>query len=76
VLREAGITTLAFCGIVTNGGVAATLRDAQARGFNLILLEDGCAAFSDDLHRASITSLSSVAEVMSCAQFQALIESK
>jgi len=74
VLREAGITTLAFCGIVTNGGVAATLRDAHTRGFNLILLEDGCAAFSDDMHRATITSLGSVAEVMSCAQFQTLIE--
>jgi ureidoacrylate peracid hydrolase len=74
VLREAGITTLVFCGIVTNGGVAATLRDAHVRGFNIILLEDGCAAFSDDLHRASITSLGSVAEVMSFAQFHALIE--
>ena len=74
VLREAGITTLAFCGIVTNGGVAATLRDAHTRGFNLILLEDCCAAFSDDMHRATITSLGSVAEVMSCAQFQTLIE--
>jgi nicotinamidase-related amidase len=52
------------------------LRDAHVRGFNLILLEDGCAAFTEDLHRATITSLGSVAEVMSCAQFQALIESK
>jgi nicotinamidase-related amidase len=46
------------------------------RGFNLILLEDGCAAFTDDLHRATIASLGSVAEVMSCAQFHALIQSK
>jgi ureidoacrylate peracid hydrolase len=74
VLREAGITTLAFCGIVTNGGVAATLRDAHVRGFNLVLLEDGCAAFSDDMHCATTASLGSMAEVMSCAQFQALIE--
>lgn len=73
VLREAGIKTLAFCGIVTNGGVAATLRDAHVRGFELVLLEDGCAAFSDELHRASIVSLGSVAEVMSCARLETLI---
>ena len=40
------INTLAFCGIVTNGGVASTLRDAHVRDFSCILLEDGCAAFS------------------------------
>jgi len=73
VLRQAGITTLAFCGIVTNGGVAATLRDAHVRGFGLILLEDGCAAFSDELHRASIVSLGSLADVMSCARLEMLV---
>jgi nicotinamidase-related amidase len=46
------------------------------RGFNLILLEDGCAAFTDELHRSTIASFGSIAKVMSCAQFQALIESK
>jgi nicotinamidase-related amidase len=56
--------------------LVATLRDAHVRGFNLILLDDGCAAFTDDLHRATIASLGSVAEVMPCVQFQALIESK
>ena len=31
VLRRAGITTVAVCGIVTNGGVASTVRDAHMR---------------------------------------------
>jgi ureidoacrylate peracid hydrolase len=66
VLRKAGIATLAVCGIVTNGGVAATVRDAHLRDIPTILLEDGCAAFSDELHRASVASLGSIAEVMSC----------
>jgi ureidoacrylate peracid hydrolase len=70
-LREAGIRRLAFCGIVTNGGVAATLRDAHVRGFELILLDDGCAAFSEELHRASIVSLGSVARVTTCAALEA-----
>jgi nicotinamidase-related amidase len=66
VLRKAGIASLAVAGIVTNGGVAATVRDAHLRDIPTILLEDGCAAFSDELHRASVASLGSIAEVMSC----------
>jgi ureidoacrylate peracid hydrolase len=73
VLRKAGIETLAFCGIVTNGGVASTLRDAHVRDFSCVLLEDGCAAFSDEVHAANVASLRSVAEVMTCADFVAAL---
>lgn len=69
VLRKAGIDTLAFCGIVTNGGVASTLRDAHVRDFSCVLLEDGCAAFSDEIHRTNVAALRSVAEIMTCADF-------
>lgn len=66
VLRRAGIDTLVLAGIVTNGGVAATLHDAHVRDFRCILLSDGCAAFDEAVHEASVASLSSVAEVTSC----------
>lgn len=66
-LRHAGIETLVFGGIVTNGGVASTLRDAHVRDFHNIVLQDGCAAFSDEAHEATVASLSSIAEVASCA---------
>jgi nicotinamidase-related amidase len=69
VLRKAGIETLVFCGIVTNGGVASTLRDAHVRDFASILLEDGCAAFSEEVHRTNVAALRSVADVMTCAEF-------
>ena len=69
VLRKAAIDTLAFCGIVTNGGVASTLRDAHVRDFSCILLEDGCAAFSQQAHEANVEALRSVADVMTCADF-------
>jgi ureidoacrylate peracid hydrolase len=74
VLRKAGIDTLAFCGIVTNGGVASTLRDAHVRDFSCILLEDGCAAFSDEVHRANVAALRSVAEVMTCGTFVSALQ--
>jgi nicotinamidase-related amidase len=64
-LNRAGIKTLMVCGIVTNGGVASTVRDAHARDFHTITLEDGCAAFSKETHDVSIASLETVGEVMS-----------
>ncbi|HSF95189.1 MAG TPA: cysteine hydrolase, partial [Thermohalobaculum sp.] len=40
-LRRAGIRTLVFGGIVTNGGVASTVRDAHVRDFHAAVLSDG-----------------------------------
>jgi nicotinamidase-related amidase len=68
VLRRAGIDTLVFAGIVTNGGVASTVRDAHVRDFRAIVLADGCAAFSAAVHDATIASLASVVEVADCAE--------
>ena len=73
-LSRAGINTLFVCGIVTNGGVASTVRDAHVRDFHTITLEDGCAAFSPETHDAAIKSLSTVGEVMSIAQAMKLFE--
>ncbi len=46
VLRKGGIEKLFVAGIVTNGGVASTVRDAHVRDFETIVLRDGCAAFT------------------------------
>ena len=67
-LRRAGLETLIFAGIVTNGGVASTVRDAHVRDFRCIVLEDGCAAFSDEAHTSTIASLSTIATIASCAE--------
>lgn len=71
VLRRAGVDTVAVCGIVTNGGVASTVRDAHMRDYHTIVLSDGCMAFSAEVHDAALKDMSSVAEVMSCQQFVA-----
>ena len=63
VLRMHGVKKLYFAGIVTNGGVASTVRDAQVRDFDSVVLEDGCAAFSRDVHRAAIEGLRPVARI-------------
>jgi nicotinamidase-related amidase len=74
VLNRAGLETLIFCGIVTNGGVASTLRDAHVRDYSCIVLEDGCGAFSDAAHQSTIASLSTIAAVSTCAEIIALLE--
>ncbi len=73
VLRKAGIERLYVCGIVTNGGVASTVRDAHVRDFRTTVLSDGCAAFSRDVHDRSIGDLSTVCGVATCAEAMAEI---
>ncbi|MGR3507672.1 MAG: cysteine hydrolase family protein [Sulfitobacter sp.] len=68
ILRAMKIDTLIIGGIVTNGGVASTVRDAHLRDIHTALLSDGCAAFNDDVHNATLKSLGSVTEIMTCAE--------
>ena len=72
VLSRAGIKTLMVCGIVTNGGVASTVRDGHVRDYNTITLHDGCAAFSPDTHDTAIKALATVGQTMSIADARAL----
>jgi ureidoacrylate peracid hydrolase len=69
VLRHAGINTVAVCGIVTNGGVASTVRDAHMREYHTIVLSDGCAAFKPEVHATSLADMGTVAQVMRCDEF-------
>ncbi|MEL6600408.1 MAG: cysteine hydrolase [Pseudomonadota bacterium] len=67
ILRALDIDTLIVGGIVTNGGVASTVRDAHLRNIHTVLLSDGCAAFSPAVHEATLVSLGSVSPIMTCA---------
>jgi nicotinamidase-related amidase len=64
VLRKLGIRRLAAAGIVTNGGVASTVREAHVRDLEVAVVEDGCAAFSVETHRAAIEALRPVARIV------------
>ena len=74
VLRKCGIERLLICGIVTNGGVASTARDAHVRDLETVVLEDGCAAFSVETHRTAIAALRPVCRVASIADAMQEIE--
>ena len=68
VLARAGITRLLVAGIVTNGGVASTVRDAHVRDLAVTLLTDGCAAFDAATHATAVEALRSVAATMTIRQ--------
>jgi nicotinamidase-related amidase len=74
-LRKCGVEHVYVAGIVTNGGVASTVRDAHVREFDCTVIADGCAAFSDELHRAAIEGLRPVAGIATIGEMmQALTQ--
>ena len=75
VLRKADIARLLVAGIVTNGGVASTAREAHVRDFDTIVLHDGCAAFTADIHETAIAALRPVCGVAAIADIIAEIDS-
>lgn len=68
VLQRAGVRRLLVAGIVTNGGVASTVRDAHVRDLEATLLSDGCAAFGRDVHETAVVALRPVARVAAVAE--------
>ena len=68
IMRAMGIENLIVAGIVTNGGVASTLRDAHLRNIETLMLTDGCGAFRQEVHDATILSLGTVTQQMTCAE--------
>jgi ureidoacrylate peracid hydrolase len=70
ILKHAGIEHLALCGIVTNGGVASTLRDAHLREYHNTVLSDGCAAFGNN-HAIGLADMATISTVMTCTEFLA-----
>src|SRR3954447_2241409 len=71
VLKKCGIEELYFTGIVTNGGVASTVRDAHVREFHCTVIQDGCAAFGETMHDAAIEDLRPVAKMITVADAMA-----
>lgn len=58
VLRMRGITTLIVTGVTTNYCVDSTIRDAYARDYDLLIVEDACGTAYPDLHEATMKTAS------------------
>lgn len=57
ILLRNGIRNLVITGLFTDGSVQATLRDANDRGYECLLLEDCCAAVEPENHHATVRML-------------------
>lgn len=57
LLERAGIRNLIVTGVTTDCCVQSTLRDANDRGYECLLLEDCCAASSKENHDAQVEML-------------------
>jgi ureidoacrylate peracid hydrolase len=54
VLRARGIETVLITGVATHGCVTGTSYAAQARDFNVVVVSDCVATWSDELHEAAL----------------------
>ncbi len=57
LLHNLGIDTLLVCGVVTNGCVEGSVRDASDLGYKVIMVPDACAAVTSELHQSALTNL-------------------
>jgi nicotinamidase-related amidase len=60
MLRTLGIDTLVVTGVVTDVCVTQTAREFADRDFNVVVVEDACATFDDELHRAALETFANV----------------
>ena len=57
VLRRMGIAQLVITGIVTDGCVELSARDAADRGYRVTLISDGCAASTPGAHHDALARM-------------------
>ncbi|HIE2327849.1 TPA: isochorismatase family cysteine hydrolase [Pseudomonas aeruginosa] len=72
VLRARRIERLVLAGVSTTWAVQAAARDAHDRDYQVLVLEEACAAASDEEHRRSIEVLGGIARIVTLDQLAAL----
>ena len=74
ILTNLGIKTVVCCGIFTDQCVSSTVRSLADESFGVVVVEDCCAAGSDELHRKELEIINMIyCHVMSSAELTALM---
>lgn len=74
VLRNMGIANVICCGIFTDQCISSTVRSLADESFNVVVLEDCCAAGSDELHHKELEILNMIyCHVMSSAELRQMM---
>jgi nicotinamidase-related amidase len=75
VLANMGIRNVIVSGIYTDQCVSSTVRSLADESFNVIVLEDCCAAGIDELHRQELEIINMIyCHVMSSAELREIME--
>lgn len=62
LLRNAGVRTVVFCGVVTNACVLLSALSAWDLGYSVQIVDDACAADSQEMHESALA----VADWLGC----------
>ena len=74
ILHNLGIKTVICVGIFTDQCVSSTVRSLADESYQVIVLEDCCAAATDDLHRKELEIINMIyCHVMSSHEFRAFV---
>jgi biuret amidohydrolase len=74
LLANMGIRNVVCCGIFTDQCVSSTVRSLADESFNVVVLEDCCAAGSDELHHKELEIINMIyCQVMSAAELKAMM---
>jgi biuret amidohydrolase len=60
ILSNLGVRNVVICGIFTDQCVASTVRSLADESFNVIVVDDACAAATDELHRHELTIINNI----------------
>ena len=74
ILTNLGIKTVVCCGIFTDQCVSSTVRSLADESFGVVVVEDCCAAGSDELHYKELEIINMIyCHVMSCAELKSMM---
>jgi nicotinamidase-related amidase len=74
VLHNMGIRNVVMTGIFTDQCVSSTVRSLADESFNVIVVEDGCAAGTEELHRRELEVINMIyCHVLSSAELVAIM---
>ncbi len=68
ILRANGIRRLYLSGVSTNAVVQAAVREGHDRDYECVVVEDACAALTEEEHRNAISSLARFARITTSAE--------
>ena len=68
LLVNLNVREIAFCGVATAYCVESTLRDAADRGFDVLLVEDGCADVTSEIHDRGVKGCAAFGRVATADQ--------